>query len=168
MKIRLNSSLGINTLAGSVLLGASLLIAGAVAAPRDDRSASPKVRLDISKRKVEASTKKIVAHTKQATSQAKAKPKETFDLDLQFSKGKIEAPVKRLIKSLPNPAAPALPNRPPASNTANASPANDNPSVAPGKVRWHDDYQSALKASSKSGKPVFLFQLLGQLDKQFT
>ena len=46
------------------------------------------------------------------------------------------------------------------------SPAN--PKVEPGKVNWHDDYDTALMASRVTGKPVLLFQLLGQLDQRFT
>ena len=45
--------------------------------------------------------------------------------------------------------------------------ADDNPRVAPGKVNWHPSFEAACEASKKSGKPVLLFQLLGQLDKQF-
>ena len=40
--------------------------------------------------------------------------------------------------------------------------------VAPGKVSWHADYDAALAASKKSGKPVLLFQLLGDLDQRFS
>jgi hypothetical protein len=46
--------------------------------------------------------------------------------------------------------------------------ANANPLVEPGKVRWHGDFASACAASSESGKPVLLFQLLGELDHRFT
>jgi hypothetical protein len=43
-----------------------------------------------------------------------------------------------------------------------------NPKVAPGLVKWHDDFEAAKKASSQSGKPVLLFQMMGQLDQRFT
>jgi hypothetical protein len=39
--------------------------------------------------------------------------------------------------------------------------------VRPGLVRWHASYADALAAASESGKPVFLFQLLGRLDAGF-
>ena len=42
-----------------------------------------------------------------------------------------------------------------------------NPKVAPGKVQWHPDMQTACAASRKSGKPVLLFQMMGKLDDQF-
>ncbi|HAY80143.1 MAG: hypothetical protein QF918_10240 [Pirellulaceae bacterium] len=40
--------------------------------------------------------------------------------------------------------------------------------VAPGKVKWHADRDQAQAAARRSGKPVMLFQLLGQLDEHFT
>ena len=42
-----------------------------------------------------------------------------------------------------------------------------NPRVAPGKVRWHDDFAAACAADAKADKPVLLFQMLGRLDEQF-
>jgi hypothetical protein len=42
-----------------------------------------------------------------------------------------------------------------------------NPKVEPGKVKWHADFDTACKASAKSGKPVLLFQMMGKLDDQF-
>jgi hypothetical protein len=36
--------------------------------------------------------------------------------------------------------------------------------AAPAGVRWHASYDAALAAARVSGKPVMLFQLLGQLD----
>jgi hypothetical protein len=65
------------------------------------------------------------------------------------AKGAIEGPAKQAIGA----AAPVI--------------ADDNPRVAPGKVNWHPSFEAACAASKKSGKPVLLFQLLGQLDKQF-
>jgi hypothetical protein len=38
--------------------------------------------------------------------------------------------------------------------------------VAPGLVRWHPDFARACAAARESGKPVLLFQLLGQLDDE--
>jgi hypothetical protein len=42
-----------------------------------------------------------------------------------------------------------------------------NPTVEPGKVKWHKTLADAQAASEKSGKPVLLFHMMGQLDKQF-
>ncbi len=39
--------------------------------------------------------------------------------------------------------------------------------VEPGKVRWHKAIQTAMEASSQSGKPVLLFQMMGRLDDRF-
>jgi hypothetical protein len=44
---------------------------------------------------------------------------------------------------------------------------NANPKVRPGRVRWHEDFASACKASKRSGKPVFHFHMLGRLDQRF-
>lgn len=42
-----------------------------------------------------------------------------------------------------------------------------NPRVAPGRVRWLDSFDAARTASRDSGKPVFLFQMMGRLDQRF-
>jgi hypothetical protein len=34
-------------------------------------------------------------------------------------------------------------------------------------VNWHADFASACAAGRSSGKPVFLFQMLGRLDQKF-
>ena len=39
------------------------------------------------------------------------------------------------------------------------------PKIKAGLVNWHGDYKKALKAADASGKPVFLFQLVGNLDE---
>jgi hypothetical protein len=69
-------------------------------------------------------------------------------------KGVIEAPLKKAIAGpIATPAAPA----------------GDflNPKVEPGKVKWHADSEAARAAAAKSGKPVLLFQMMGNLDEQF-
>lgn len=65
------------------------------------------------------------------------------------------------------PASEAAHEKPYAEEQVIASDA-ENPKVEPGKVNWHDDFAAACKASQQSGKPVLLFQLLGQLDQRFT
>jgi hypothetical protein len=52
---------------------------------------------------------------------------------------------------------------------ATAEPAESfvNPKVEPGLVRWHESFESACSASEKSGKPVLLFQMMGNLDDRF-
>jgi hypothetical protein len=42
-----------------------------------------------------------------------------------------------------------------------------NPKVRPGKVRWHADFAAACRAAWTSGKPVLLFQMMGNLDDRF-
>ena len=58
-----------------------------------------------------------------------------------------------------------LPMQPPAPPAAD--PATANPAVAPGLVRWHEDFAHAKAAAAKSRRPVLLFQLLGRLDREF-
>lgn len=43
----------------------------------------------------------------------------------------------------------------------------NNPVVAPGLVRWHPSFADAQAAAQLSGKPVLLFHMMGQLDRQF-
>ena len=42
-----------------------------------------------------------------------------------------------------------------------------NPRVRPGRICWHPTFTAACDAARKSGKPVLLFQMMGQLDDQF-
>ena len=39
--------------------------------------------------------------------------------------------------------------------------------TTPGLVRWHEDFDAAVRAARRSAKPVLLFQLLGELDQTF-
>ena len=54
----------------------------------------------------------------------------------------------------------------PAKNVVKAT-AEVNPKVQPGKDNWHASFANACEAAKKSGKPVFLFQMMGKLDDQF-
>jgi hypothetical protein len=58
-----------------------------------------------------------------------------------------------------------------ATSEASAKPATNvgfvNPKVEPGKVKWHLDFDAACKSAADSGKPVLLFQLMGNLDDRF-
>ena len=65
-------------------------------------------------------------------------------------------PTKRVIE---------LPTKTAVTKTAPATP--ENPTVAPGLVKWHKTFDDARKASEKSGRPVLLFHMMGELDKQF-
>jgi hypothetical protein len=56
---------------------------------------------------------------------------------------------------------------------ANAAPSlpepakDDNPRVQPGLVKWHATTADAQAAAEKSGRPVLVFHMMGQLDRQF-
>ena len=43
----------------------------------------------------------------------------------------------------------------------------NNPVVLPGLVRWHPSFADAQAAAQRSGKPVLLLHMMGQLDRQF-
>ena len=110
-----------------------------------------------------------------ATSAVGAEPKRARLLDV--SKGRVEAPAKDLVKRTAIVDQPKriveLPTKRivKAADLGTANPqavTPDNPRVSPGKVRWRKDYAEALAVSKKSGRPVLLFQLLGELDHKFT
>lgn len=42
-----------------------------------------------------------------------------------------------------------------------------NPPARPGRVRWHADFATACGMANRSGKPVFLFHMMGRLDEKF-
>ncbi|HMF18172.1 MAG TPA: twin-arginine translocation signal domain-containing protein [Gemmataceae bacterium] len=42
-----------------------------------------------------------------------------------------------------------------------------NPRVRPGRVQWHRSFEAACAASRSSGKPAFLFHMMGRLDQRF-
>ena len=46
--------------------------------------------------------------------------------------------------------------------------AQDNPKCEPGLIKWHESPSAAKASSLKTGKPVLLFTLLGNLDETFT
>lgn len=82
------------------------------------------------------------------------------------SKFGIESPTERLLAGETEPAADkhAISE---ASRGAALQQATVETKTEPGKVRWHDDFEAACLASRESGKPVLLFQLMGQLDEVF-
>src|SRR5262249_32164036 len=69
----------------------------------------------------------------------------------------VESPTTTLVaESAPAPA--------PATKPTDGT---NNPAVEPGKVKWHRTLADAQAAAEKSGRPVLLFHMMGQLDKQF-
>jgi hypothetical protein len=77
-------------------------------------------------------------------------------------KALIEFPVKNAVAGRTAP--PGAPANPPPPTPPVAS---DNPKVEPGKVKWHADFAAACEAAKKSGKPVLLFHMMGNLDDKF-
>lgn len=100
-----------------------------------------------------------------------------------MSKGRIELPIKGVLKGFQPSFAPALPIKmnssaqkisipvvPAKTLGSSSKPALKQPrneKVEPGKVRWHKAIQTAMDASKESGKPVLLFQMMGHLDDRF-
>ena len=75
---------------------------------------------------------------------------------------------KRIIELGPKNVVRASQPTPPAPPPAAAKPTEaENPSVKPGEVKWHVNFQAACDAAKKSHKPVLLFHMMGQLDRQF-
>jgi hypothetical protein len=71
-------------------------------------------------------------------------------------KNKIEFGPKRVVE-----AAAAV-------ESSNELATSSNAAVAPGRVKWHADWNAAMAAAGRSGKPILLFQLLGRMDQRFT
>lgn len=69
-----------------------------------------------------------------------------------FSKMAVESPVKRLL-SVPSPL------------SLERMPANRK--MQPGLVHWRADLESACEAAKTSGKPVLLFQMMGNLNQEY-
>lgn len=61
----------------------------------------------------------------------------------------------------------ATPDAPAAPATPLAAAAEENPTVAPGLVKWHKSFADAKAAARISGRPVLVFHMMGQLNKQF-
>ena len=83
-----------------------------------------------------------------------------------ISKGFIEMPIEQLVDLGREDEEAAIENADTVLTDLENKP--ENPSVDPGLVDWHSDLKSAALRSKVSGKPVFHFQLLGQLDQRFT
>ncbi len=62
-----------------------------------------------------------------------------------------------------SPRATAAPTESPQQSAAR----DDNPRVKPGLVNWHASVADARAAAQRSGRPVLVFHMMGQLDRQF-
>ena len=118
--------------------------------------------VDVTKRRVvERPTEELLAELSDQADQTPAPVNE-----------EKPAPADRTKRDVIEPAALAIVRgtQPPAAaaDEPAAGAADDNPFVEPGKVQWHDDVAAAMAAAQKSGKPVLVFHLLGELDHRFT
>ena len=120
-------------------------------------------KVDVGKKKVEASTKITIA--KSAGLPVPTKPAGDLErpakAKLDFGKRRIERATERLLAEQVHTL------RQSAAATRSVASASENPKVAPGKILWHANFNAACAASRKSRKPVLLFQLLGNLDDRF-
>lgn len=89
---------------------------------------------------------------------------------MDFSKSKIEGPLKSLLRS----GASAAPETDLNKLIVSPRPARAaSPVVAPhdrvstGLITWHNNVQEAMSKSAKSGKPVLVFHMMGMLDDRF-
>ncbi|HEY9717775.1 MAG TPA: hypothetical protein V6C69_09920 [Trichormus sp.] len=80
--------------------------------------------------------------------------------DLPASEPQIAAAAPPFLTSVPVIA-------PVSAGTTPSESAESNPTVSAGMVRWHADFATACLAAGKSGKPIFLFQMMGRLDQKF-
>ena len=114
--------------------------------------------VDVTKRRVvERPTEELVAELSRRADLAAAPAAEVRPASADRTKRVVIEPAAEAIvrRTLPADAPPD-------------KPADDNPRVEPGKVKWHDDVATALAAAKASGKPVLVFHLLGELDQRFT
>lgn len=124
---------------------------------------------DLSKFRIERPVEElIVGQTRtEDENQAVTMPHERSVSEADLSKSIIELPVEALVPASSQDFADSTPE-----STANGQSTTngeaENPKCTPGLVNWHPDFESACAASRQSGRPVMLFQLLGQLDERFT
>ncbi len=116
-------------------------------------------KLDLRKGRIESPAKKIVLTNSSLVSPADPNP-PARNVDYA-PKRKIEQPTEKLV------AGTSLHSTNSDQATSDTDRGFDNPEVEPGNVRWHADFAAACEASRKSGKPVLLFQMMGNLDDRF-
>jgi anti-sigma factor RsiW len=152
-----------------------------------DQTLTTKINLaDVAKFRIESNLeRKLLANSpqiQQLLPQQIASPVAAVEPVVDVRKGFIEKPIEGLVERTEKRpivqvsqardetanAVAETPVRSASENPAVENPADDNPQVVPGKVNWHADFAAACQASKNSGKPVLLFQLLGQLDQRFT
>ena len=77
------------------------------------------------------------------------------------------ADITKTVRIERGPASIVKTSGPAPANTNTVPVSTDNPTVKAGEVNWHKSFAEACAAAKKSGKPVLLFHMMGQLDKQF-
>ena len=161
----------------TIILSLSLVVFLPAALRAEKPQAEPQ-RLDFAKTAViEAPVKSILAS---ATPITEKRPSNSNTASQDVTKMDIESPAKRIVvansdqprdfrkDTIEVPLKELLATVDELNKRETVRPAKaKNPKVAAGKVDWHPDFAAALLASRKSGKPVMLFQLMGNLDDRF-
>ena len=138
--------------------------------PANEGDAALDAELDRRKKVIEAPVKSVVNDVPRADIESALEQALTQKPVGDLTKRKIiELPVTEIVAD--ESAGDEQPKPEAAGKGAVASdkkPVDDNPRVEPGKVKWHASFDAAKEAAAKSGKPVLLFHLMGQLDQRFT
>ncbi len=119
--------------------------------PRPD-SAVARSPIDVRKSIIEAPVKRVISNELPVTSNAIATPVLAPPSFHPTSNSRLNMSLPGGLKQASKPSRPS---------------ARTGTKVAPGAVIWHPTFDQALKASSKSKKPVMLFHLMGNLDDRF-
>jgi len=133
----------------------ALLILVAVCQDVQAQSPDSPPKRDVTKRMAQASLEHIISAPSSSRSLDQGLRTPLATSRSSRTKAQSEA-VKALVRA-----------REPFSTSSEDSARAVNPKVSAGKVKWHNDFSSALAASKTSGKPVLLFQMMGRLDDRF-
>lgn len=105
------------------------------------------------------------AQKSQSTTRRTIGPKSTIESPLEQTL-RSSAPISWTHPNFPRPSA-AVPSYRHQPIATSLDQVGRNDQVKPGLVTWHADFTNACRASTKSGKPVLLFQMMGNLNQEF-
>lgn len=156
------------------LLGMSGQFGIANAQAKQSQDLRPK-RQDVAKRVIESPLIKTIDGTKGQKENSLLQVRSHANRRIDPSKSRIESPVKNLLNGKRPTPLPKV-KTPPQKRDSNSQKPKEmkeptvdtNPLVRPGLISWHPNIPRATEASHRSGKPVLIFYLLGQLDREFT
>lgn len=149
------TEVGMRSLQLSITLLSALCVAG-------QQAAFAKERADFSKSRIEMPLERIMLTPKDSLGIQRLVPTPAT------SRAAIPAtpaaiPAAQTPKSTPQSTKPSLHT----GSSAKIAKTFDNPKVQPGLVEWNTNFDTACAESRKSGKPVLLFHMMGNLDDRF-